>query len=172
MNQDNVQTAISTLQAYFYGKHPTLEDVDKFANDVLKILFSRDEVFEAIRQYKINCGITMDPGELLTIKHQDDDWYEEYKNESSHSFEYSKRYEQYLKIVKKLSESVIKSTIKNNELTIKNFADPNSTDIVSRKGLVVGDVQAGKTLNYIGLINRAVDCGYKNIILLTGTTEE
>ena len=73
MNQDNVQTAISTLQAYFYGKHPTLEDVDKFANDVLKILFSRDEVFEAIRQYKINCGITMDPGELLTIKHQDDD---------------------------------------------------------------------------------------------------
>lgn len=172
MNQDNVQTAISILQACFYEKHPTFEDVDNFANDFLKIHYSQDEVFEAIRQYKINCGITMDPGELLTIKHQDDDWYEEYKNESSHSFEYSKRYEQYLKIGKKLSESVIKSTIKNNELTIKNFADPNSTDIVSRKGLVVGDVQAGKTLNYIGLINRAVDCGYKNIILLTGTTEE
>lgn len=172
MNQDNVQTAISTLQAFFYGKHPTLEQVDGFKTILSAYPYSQEEISEAIRQYKIICGITMDPGELLAIKHQDDQWYEEYKKDTSHAFSYSKRYENYLKLVKKLSESVIGSTIKNNETTIRNFADPNSTDNVQRKGLVVGDVQAGKTLNYIGLINRAVDCGYKNIVLLTGTTEE
>ena len=174
MNQDNVSTAFRTLKAFFHGKIPTLEQIDGFktALTVYPYCYSQEEILEAIRQYKINCGITMDPGELLAIKHQDDQWYDEYKKDKSHSFSYSKRYEDYLNLVKKLSDSVISSTIKNNELTIKNFADPNSTDKTTRKGLVVGDVQAGKTLNYIGLINRAVDCGYKNIILLTGTTEE
>jgi hypothetical protein len=41
----------------------------------------------------------------------------------------------------------------------------------SRKGLVVGDVQSGKTSNYIGLMTKAADAGYKVIILLTGTIE-
>lgn len=172
MNQDNVKIVIQILQARFYKKQPTLEEIDNFGNALFSSEFSKEEISEAIRQYKIICGITMDPGELLVIKHQDDDWYEKFKKDPSHNFSYSNRYENYLNIVKRLSKSVISSTIKNNEITIANFADPNSTDEVSRKGLVVGDVQAGKTLNYIGLINRAVDCGYKNIILLTGTTEE
>ena len=36
------------------------------------------------------------------------------------------------------------------------------------RGMVVGDVQSGKTSNYIGLISKAVDSGYKLIIVLTG----
>lgn len=39
------------------------------------------------------------------------------------------------------------------------------------KGLVVGYVQSGKTANYSALIAKAIDCGYKNIIVLTGTLE-
>ena len=41
-----------------------------------------------------------------------------------------------------------------------------------RRGLVYGHVQSGKTANYIGLINRAFDAGYKIIIVLTGMTED
>ncbi len=37
-----------------------------------------------------------------------------------------------------------------------------------RRGLVVGHVQSGKTANYIGLINKAADAGYKLIILIAG----
>lgn len=40
-----------------------------------------------------------------------------------------------------------------------------------RRGLVMGDVQSGKTSNYTGLICKAADAGYKLIILLTGTLE-
>ena len=36
------------------------------------------------------------------------------------------------------------------------------------RGLVVGSVQSGKTSNFIGLINKAVDAGYKGIIILSG----
>ena len=40
-----------------------------------------------------------------------------------------------------------------------------------RRGLVIGDVQSGKTATYGGLICKAADAGYKVVILLTGITE-
>ena len=40
-----------------------------------------------------------------------------------------------------------------------------------RRGLVIGDVQSGKTATYAGLICKAADAGYKVVILLTGVTE-
>lgn len=42
---------------------------------------------------------------------------------------------------------------------------------IFRRGLVIGDVQSGKTATYGGLICKAADAGYKVVILLTGTTE-
>lgn len=38
-----------------------------------------------------------------------------------------------------------------------------------RRGMVVGHVQSGKTSNYVGLINKATDAGYKLIIVIAGT---
>lgn len=40
-----------------------------------------------------------------------------------------------------------------------------------KRGLIIGDVQSGKTSTYTGLICKAADAGYKVIILLAGTTE-
>ena len=37
-----------------------------------------------------------------------------------------------------------------------------------RRGMVVGNVQSGKTANYTGLINKATDTGYKLIIIIAG----
>ncbi|SME97066.1 Z1 domain-containing protein [Tistlia consotensis] len=51
------------------------------------------------------------------------------------------------------------------------LGDPANTHPWKRRGLVVGDVQSGKTATYAGLINKASDAGYRMIILLTGTLE-
>lgn len=40
-----------------------------------------------------------------------------------------------------------------------------------RKGLIIGDVQSGKTQTYLGLLNKAADAGYRLIVLLAGNTE-
>lgn len=40
-----------------------------------------------------------------------------------------------------------------------------------RRGLIIGDVQSGKTATYTGLICKAADAGYKVVILLSGITE-
>lgn len=46
--------------------------------------------------------------------------------------------------------------------------DPERAGPWDRRGLVVGHVQSGKTSNYIGLISKAADAGYKIIIVLAG----
>ena len=38
--------------------------------------------------------------------------------------------------------------------------------------MVVGEVQAGKTVSYIALINRAIDAGYKRIVVLCGLNND
>ena len=40
-----------------------------------------------------------------------------------------------------------------------------------RRGLVMGDVQSGKTATYAALMCKAADAGYRMIVLLTGTLE-
>ena len=53
------------------------------------------------------------------------------------------------------------------------LGNPNETFEGSRlkRGLIIGDVQSGKTATYSGLICMAADAGYKVVILLAGTTE-
>jgi hypothetical protein len=47
--------------------------------------------------------------------------------------------------------------------------NPEQKGSWDRRGMVVGHVQSGKTSNYIGLINKATDSGYKLIIVIAGT---
>lgn len=46
--------------------------------------------------------------------------------------------------------------------------DPHEDGDWERRGLVIGHVQSGKTANYIGLISKAADAGYKFIIVIAG----
>jgi len=48
---------------------------------------------------------------------------------------------------------------------LKDPADASEKD---RRGLVIGHVQSGKTANYIGLVTKAADAGYKFIIVIAG----
>lgn len=51
------------------------------------------------------------------------------------------------------------------------FGDPKEMNTWKRRGLVMGDVQSGKTATYAALICKAADAGYRFVILLTGTIE-
>jgi hypothetical protein len=49
--------------------------------------------------------------------------------------------------------------------------DPAREGVWKRRGLVLGDVQSGKTGTYLGLFNKASDLGFRLFILLAGNTE-
>ena len=63
----------------------------------------------------------------------------------------------------------MKSLNNNSSYIIKNMPDPKLTNLnYQTKGLVVGQVQSGKTANIQALICKAVDAGYRFIVILSG----
>ncbi len=54
---------------------------------------------------------------------------------------------------------------------VQRLADPSAALGYQTKGLVVGHVQSGKTANFTGIVAKAIDAGYRLIIVLTGTIE-
>src|SRR5262249_54153424 len=51
------------------------------------------------------------------------------------------------------------------------LGDPSDNRAWQRRGLVMGDVQSGKTATYAALVCKAADAGYRMVILLTGMLE-
>jgi hypothetical protein len=51
---------------------------------------------------------------------------------------------------------------------LDRLRDPETPGSWDRRGLVVGDVQSGKTSNYTALICKAVDAGFPLVIVLAG----
>lgn len=54
---------------------------------------------------------------------------------------------------------------------VQRLADPSAAKGYQSKGLVVGHVQSGKTANFTGIVAKAIDAGYRLVIVLTGTIE-
>ena len=100
-----------------------------------------------------------------------DEWYANDKIENPYFWQ---RYRRYL-----IEKSSIDITSINllDEVTLPNImnclGNPNDqlTSPRLRRGLIIGDVQSGKTATYSGLICKAADAGYKVVILLAGITE-
>lgn len=96
-------------------------------------------------------------------------WHEKLKQNRKFKQRYWGRYERYLLHIKGMPFTDIKSIdVTTNEI-VAHLEDPNKEEAYNRRGLVVGQIQSGKTANYIGVINKAVDCGYKVIIVLAGS---
>jgi hypothetical protein len=51
---------------------------------------------------------------------------------------------------------------------LDRLINPRTEGSWDKRGMVVGQVQSGKTGNYIGLINKAADAGFRLIIVLAG----
>jgi hypothetical protein len=63
--------------------------------------------------------------------------------------------------------SAIDSLDNSTELVLASCGDPRLSNEL-KKGLVIGYVQSGKTANYTGLIAKAIDAGYRIVIVMTG----
>lgn len=83
---------------------------------------------------------------------------------------YWDRYRKYLG-QRNFSEEVLGRLESSTDRVLGLMGDPKREGSWDRRGLVVGLVQSGKTAHYVGTINKAVDAGYKVIVVLTGFTE-
>ncbi|MCC3767190.1 Z1 domain-containing protein [Streptomyces sp. UNOC14_S4] len=78
-------------------------------------------------------------------------------------------YERYLRDTKGWSDGTVADLGEAAERVVERLADPTSAEAYQSKGLVVGYVQSGKTANFTGVIAKAIDAGYRLVIVLGGT---
>jgi len=86
-----------------------------------------------------------------------------------HNF-YWRKLRQFLARQRKIGEDGINSIEASANRVIERLGDPASSEIYQARGLVVGHVQSGKTTNFTAVIAKAIDAGYRLIIVLSGTT--
>ncbi|WP_231602682.1 Z1 domain-containing protein, partial [Herbaspirillum chlorophenolicum] len=70
------------------------------------------------------------------------------------------------------SPTVVRVLDEDTDNIITECGNPRLEEGWSIRGLVMGDVQSGKTASYSGVIAKAADAGYKVIVLLTGMIED
>jgi hypothetical protein len=86
-----------------------------------------------------------------------------------HNF-YWKRLREFLDKTRGIDSHGINSIEASADRIIERLGDPAGSDIFKARGLVVGYVQSGKTTNFTAVIAKAIDAGYRLIIVLSGTT--
>lgn len=107
----------------------------------------------------VSSGAIIDNGEVSDWPcHVESDWF------------YWLRYKKMLLEKKHWSQTVVESMDNDTSEILRRIGNPTLPEF-SKKGLVIGHVQAGKTANYTALLNKAVDVGYRVIIVIAGTLE-
>ena len=110
-------------------------------------------------------NISVKSSSSAIIKSENDhiDWYDKNKDRP-----YWETYREYLKHDKQFSPDAVSALDKTTDIMMRNIENPNRDGAWDSRGLIVGSVQSGKTSNFIGFLNKAIDAGYKKIIILSG----
>jgi hypothetical protein len=79
-----------------------------------------------------------------------------------------RRYRRYLEQEKNLRDTELDSVDEQTDAILDRIQNPAIAGAWDVRGMVVGSVQSGKTANYVGVITKALDAGYKVVIILAG----
>lgn len=120
------------------------------------------------RRLEAMLGISMSPGEGLSSG-ENQPWVEDIKG--TVEWHYWDAYIRHLRM-QGFTDGVIRTLDEDTDNILTECGNPTISNPWRIQGLVMGDVQSGKTANYSGLISKAADSGYRIIVLLTGMIEE
>lgn len=93
-------------------------------------------------------------------------WYS--RDEAAARSFYWKSYEQLLRR-KGWPDEAVAGLDEASHAVVERLSDPTRTEAYGARGLVVGYVQSGKTANFTGVTAKAIDAGYRLVIVLGGT---
>jgi len=148
VSQDQIRVAVIRLQELFPGQ---AVDIEKIIRNV--------EVCMNVLVHGVSGAIGDDIDHI--------DWLGAEKTKISWS--YWDRYKHYLLNIKNLPLAVVENLEDTTDAVLGRLENPLRGERWDRRGMVVGHVQSGKTGHYTGLICKAVDAGYKFIVVLAGS---
>ncbi|EGF89479.1 Z1 domain protein [Asticcacaulis biprosthecium C19] len=167
----NFDVLVSTLIRTFTSGQsdaPTVDEITVRATALAPLLGfegSKGDIALAVDEALLSIDVRMGLGHSLVDQaaEHDADWV----RKRDFPLIYTGNYSSYLR------ENNWNSTVVSNlEIVTENILgllqDPADDGQWSRRGLVIGHVQSGKTANYLGLVARAADAGYKFIVIVAG----
>ena len=164
------------INTKFNERPPTEEDLLSEANrlrEATKEIYplTEDEFIIVLKELKAEMVVIMEDGVYISdINDPHQSWLPARRAEID--FYYWSRYKRYLEEEKGWNSGLTSKLDKASDEIIDLLGDPNEkVKGFQRRGLVLGDVQSGKTANYTAICNKAADCGYKVIIVLAGMME-
>ena len=166
MNED-----LGDVIAYFRRKLSRLEEVT--FDEIQKAIdsgpfrtLSDEQKADVKATLESSFNITQGTGH--SVKSDYVPWLQERKSEID--FYYWNRLRDYLLGEEILPPNVLSRLDSLSEEILDYCGNPDDVGTWSRRGMVMGHVQSGKTTNYTALICKAADAGYRIIILLAGLT--
>lgn len=122
--------------------------------------FDKQELFEILR-----ADYSVGKGEITILSDDVEPWLNDEK--ANINFELWNRYKLYM--AENDPSFPVNDLDDFTDKILDKCVNPRKAGAWDRRGMVVGHVQSGKTSNYVGLINKATDAGYKVIIIIAGT---
>jgi len=170
---DKIANAARILSQDIAGREEMLSspEIAAIVEDYRPVLearfqFSADDYAALLKELESRHVTTMDIGVSLVDQEDehDEDWY---LNRDESSWNYWNDYKQLL-IQEGWPDRVLHSMDTVTGKILGLLRNPHDEGEWYRRGLVIGHVQSGKTANYIGLLSKAADAGYKFIIVIAG----
>jgi len=153
----------------------TLKNGDSINEEVIKLVIDRVRAIDVIPGESFDevwlletliSDYSIASGSISVIEDNSDPWLNDAR--SNINFELWNRYK--LHLSKNDPNFPIGDLDRFTDTILDKCGNPEQQGTWDRRGMVVGHVQSGKTANYIGLINKATDAGYKVIIVLAGSS--
>lgn len=163
----NLETIEHTVVMSMIDMEITRELINKRVRSISKIMnadLSENDIQQMIKNIEAKNETRMELGITLV-----DSTYKPWLSDNRENIKwyYWPRYKQYLVQQGFGYKIVSKMDIITDEI-LDLMQNPLDDGAWQRKGLIVGHVQSGKTANYLGVICKALDSGYKLVIVLAG----
>ncbi len=159
----NIRQLLSDSSSY------TREEIEDAVDEVLKMKYFINESREMLIR-RVEELYTIRQDEFKSIEKADENlpWLNEKRADLDFANGFWGRYKEYLEIEKNFAPDVINKLDRLTDSILDNLFDPSLKITINKKGLVVGQVQSGKTANYTGLVCKAADSGFKLIVIMAG----
>ena len=160
-------TALSIVSATRVTTSNTIRDAAQTSAGVVERAHGRHvDVASLIRQLEAALNVFQPESLVLVDNEGHAPWIEGARVEVEWGF--AERYLRYLRERENRPPAVLDRLDRLTMRILGHLEDPKRPGEWDRRGLVVGQVQSGKTGNYVGLVCRAVDAGYPLVIVMAG----
>src|SRR6266496_4165262 len=153
---------------------PTPETIRTTVRHIMKMFCEMNQYSDTgnveedqlVREIETLCNVYVPTMSTLDDMRDHQEWFS--SRRAGIQWRFWERYQQYLNDDLRMPPQAVRRLDDVTNQILSRLENPLRLGPWDRRGMVVGQVQSGKTSNYIALICKAADAGYKLIVVLAG----